>query len=100
MCRVVRHTIQALPLRSMLISEICRDKTEMFTLTRLLRTVLFLTGLFVASTSVVAQSSTVIEPCPATPAQTPALNVPAKARAKVIQAAVVSSMSDDPAVTD
>ena len=99
MCRVVRHTIQALPLRSMLISEICRDKTEVFTLTRLLRTVLFLTGLFVASTSVFAQSSTVIEPCPATPAQTP-LNISAKVGAKVSETAVDSSLPDDPAVTD
>ena len=84
----------------MLISEICRDKTEMFTLTRLLRTVLFLTGLFVASTPVFAQSSTVIEPCPATPAQTPALNVPAKVGAKVSETVVDSSISDDPAVRD
>ena len=99
MCRVVRHTIQALPLRSMLISEICRDKTEAFTLTRLLRTVLFLTGLFVASTSVFAQSSTVIEPCPATPAQTP-LNIPAKVGAKVSETVVDSSLSDDPDVRD
>src|SRR6185436_18734076 len=99
MCRVVRHTIQALPLRSMLISEICRDKTEVFTLTRLLRTFLFLTGLFVASTSVFAQSSTVIEPCPATPAQTP-LNIPAKVGAKVSETVVDSSISDDPAVRD
>jgi len=99
MCRVVRHTIQALPLRSMLISEICRDKTEAFTLTRLLRTVLFLTGLFVASTSVFAQSSTVIEPCPATSAQTP-LNIPAKVGAKVSETVVDSSLSDDPDVRD
>src|ERR1044072_3488397 len=100
MCCVVRHTIQALPLRSMLISEICRNKTEVFTVARLLRTVLFLTGLFVASTSVFAQSSTVIEPCPATPAQTPALNVPAKGGAKGSETAVDSSISDDPAVRD
>src|ERR1043166_606376 len=100
MCRVVRHTIQALPLRSMLISEICPDKTEVFTLTRLLRTVLFLTGLFVASTPVFAQSSSVIEPCPATPTQTPALNIPAKVSAKVSETAVDSSISDDPAVRD
>ena len=100
MCRVVRHTIQALPLRSMLISEICPDKTEVFTLTRLLRTVLFLTGLFVASTPDFAQSSSVIEPCPATPTQTPALNIPAKVSAKVSETAVDSSISDDPAVRD
>ena len=83
----------------MLISEICRDKTEVFTLTRLLRTVLFLTGLFVASTSVFAQSSTVIEPCPATPAQTP-LNIPAKVGARVSETVVDSSLSDDPDVRD
>jgi 2',3'-cyclic-nucleotide 2'-phosphodiesterase (5'-nucleotidase family) len=83
----------------MLISEICRDKTEVFTLTRLLHTVLFLTGLFVASTSVFAQSSTVIEPCPATPAQTP-LNIPAKVGAKVNETVVDSSLSDDPDVRD
>ena len=82
----------------MLISEICRDKTEVFTLTRLLRTFLFLTGLFVASTTVFGQSSTVIEPCPASPAQMPALNVPAKVGAKVSETVVDSSISDDPAV--
>ena len=84
----------------MLISEICRDKTEVFTLTRLLRTILFLTGLFVASTTVFAQSPTVIEPCPATPAQTPALSIPAKVGAKVSETVVDSSISDDPAVKD
>ena len=100
MCRVVRHTIQALPLRSMLISEICRDKTEVFKLTRLLRTFLFLTALFVASTTVFAQSSTIIEPCPALPTQTPALNIPAKVGAKVSESPVDSSIPDDPAVRD
>jgi len=84
----------------MLISEICRDKTEVFTLTRLLRTFLFLTGLFVASTTVFAQSSTVIEPCPATPAQTPPLNIPAKVGANVSETVVDSSISDDLAVKD
>jgi 2',3'-cyclic-nucleotide 2'-phosphodiesterase (5'-nucleotidase family) len=84
----------------MLISEICRDKTEVFTLTRLLRTFLFLTGLLVASTTVFAQSSTVIEPCPATPAQPPALNIPAKAGAKVSETVVDSSIPDDGAIRD
>jgi len=100
MCRVVRHTIQALPLRSMLNSEICGDKTVLFTLTRVLRTFFFASSLFIASTTVFAQSSTVIEPCPATPSQTAAVNNGTKVGTKVSQTVVDSSISDNPAVRD
>jgi len=97
MCRVVRHTIQALPLRSMLSSKICGDKTEVFTLTRLLRTIFFVSSLGIASMTVFAQSSTVIEPCPATPSQRPAVSG-TTVGTKVSQTVVDSSISDDPVV--
>jgi len=100
MCRVVRHTIQALPLRSMLSSEICGDKTEVFTLTRLLRTFFFLICLVFASTQVFAQTSSVIEPCPATPAVTNSISNPTKVGTKVSETAIDSSIADDPAVSD
>ena len=70
----------------------------MFTLTRLLRTFFFLTSLVVASTAAFAQSSTVIEPCPATPAVTNSANNPTKVGTKVSETAVDSSIADDPAV--
>src|ERR1043165_9431180 len=96
MCRVVRHTIQALPLRSMLNSEICGDKTVRFTLTRVLRTLFFVSSLAIASTTVFAQSSTVVEPC----SQTAAVNNGTKVGTKVSQTVVDSSIADDPAVRD
>ena len=72
----------------------------LFTLTRVLRTFFFVSSLVIASTTVFAQSSTVVEPCPATPAQTPPLNIPAKVGAKVSETVVDSSISDDPALRD
>lgn len=69
MCRVVRHTMQALPFRSMLYSEIDGDKTEMrvtLALARMLRLVpLFLVLILFASTGFA--QGTVIEPCTPTP---------------------------------
>ena len=100
MCRVVRHTIQALPLRSMLSAEICGDKTEVFTLTRLLRVFLFLTCLVVACSQVLAQSSTVIEPCPATPVVPNSFNTPSRVGTKVNETVIDSSIADDPGVRD
>src|SRR6476659_9018746 len=101
MCRVVRHTIQALPLRSMLNREIHGDKTEVFGLTRLLRTFFILISLIVSSTAVVAQSSTFIEPCPAqTPAATGNANVRPKVEVKVSETVIDSTIADDPAVRD
>ena len=84
----------------MLSGEISGDKTEVFTLTRLLGTFFFLTSLLFASTTVFAQSSTVIEPCPATPAAGSAVNNPAKVGNKVSETAIDSSIADDPAVRD
>lgn len=72
----------------------------MFNLTRLLRTFLFLTSLVVASTTVSAQSSTVIEPCPATPRVSNGVKTPTKVGTKASETVVDSSTRDDPGVTD
>jgi 2',3'-cyclic-nucleotide 2'-phosphodiesterase (5'-nucleotidase family) len=87
----------------MLKREIHRDKTEVFTLTRLLRPLLFLTCLVIASATAFAQTSTVIEPCPATRPQKPAIangaNAPSKVGSKVSETVIDSSIPDDPAVS-
>ena len=71
MCRVVRHTMQALPFRSMLYNEIHGDKTEMRVTLALVRALLLLSVLGSFSLSGFGQSK-VIEPCPATPSPSPA----------------------------
>ncbi len=85
----------------MLNREIHGDKTQVFGLSCLLRTFFILTSLVISSTAVVAQSSTVIEPCPAqTPAATGSASVPAKVDVKVSETVIDSAISDDPAVRE
>jgi len=70
-----------------------------FTLTRLVRAFFFLTCFVIASTSGFAQSSTVIEPCPATPVINTNSKTPAKIDTKVSETLIDSSIADDPSVT-
>jgi 2',3'-cyclic-nucleotide 2'-phosphodiesterase (5'-nucleotidase family) len=100
MCRVVRHTIQALPLRSMLGSQIHGEKTQMRYVfkTRVLTSIAILVTLLVFTTSLVAQTPA-IEPCPATPA--PKLigsTVASPSSSKASETQVDSSLADDPDV--
>ena len=100
MCRVVRHTIQALPLRSMLSSQILGDKTQMrdvFVLNRLLRPLFLLTSSFIFCAISLAQSPA-IEPCPATPSPKSTARVtlgPAKTGEKASQTLIDASVADD-----
>ena len=101
---VVRHTIQALPYRSMLSSEFHRDKTDesnRFNLARLLRTSILILLISIAAPALYAQS-TAIEPCQSTPTPKPGTAVipsaPAKVGAKASQSVIDSSIPDDPAV--
>ena len=88
----------------MLSSEIHGDKTEVFRLISLLRALLLLTCLAVPSATAFAQASSAIEPCPATPAQKPAVasstNLPAKVGSKVSKSVIDSTIPDDPAVKE
>src|SRR5882724_3271614 len=75
MCRMVRHTMQALPFRSMQYSQIDGDKTEMrvtFAPPYRLRVLLLFVFALALCVPVAFAQSTVIEPCPATPAPSPA----------------------------
>jgi 2',3'-cyclic-nucleotide 2'-phosphodiesterase (5'-nucleotidase family) len=100
MCRVVRHTIQALPLRSMLGSEIHGEKTQMRYVfkTRVLTYPAILLTVLVFATSLMAQSP-VIEPCPATPAPkilSSTVTTPTGSKASETQ--IDSSIASDPDV--
>jgi len=97
MCRVVRHTIQALPFRSMLDKTIQRDKTVMHDGpgSRSIRILLFLVALLIAAPQLQAQT-TAIEPCPAGKPETVA--TPTKVGAKATKIAVDSGIANDPAV--
>src|SRR5262245_61573416 len=86
----------------MLIREIHGDKTEVFTLPRLLRPLLFLTCVVISTATVLAQTSSVIEPCPATP-QKPAIAsgaIPTKVGSKVNETVIDSNIAEDPAVRE
>jgi len=105
MCRVVRHTIQALPCRSMLRGKLVGDKTTMrnlFVLTRLVRSI-SLIGIMVFGASVLlAQApAPAIEPCPATPTPKPGIantSTPVKVKTTAKQTEIDSDIADDPAV--
>jgi len=104
MCRMVRHTIQALPFRSMLSSENDGDKTVMrdaFVHNRICRTALLLIALLITTSSISAQSSA-IEPCQATPTPKPGTSAsttnPTKVDAKASQTLIDSSIPVDPAI--
>lgn len=74
----------------------------MHRLSRLLRPLVLLTCLVVSSVSVFAQGSTVIEPCPATPAQKPvvasSVNAPTKIGSRASETIIDSTIADDTAV--
>jgi len=100
----VRHTIQALPFRSMLSSENDGDKTVMrdaFVHNRICRTALLLIALLITTSSISAQSSA-IEPCQATPTPKPGTSAsttnPTKVDAKASQTLIDSSIPADPAI--
>ena len=101
MCCVVRHTIQALPFRSMLSNEIHGDKIgmrNMLSVARLIHPTLVLFVLLIASPVLLAQSAP-IEPCPATPTTKPASatpGTPTKVSVKASETIIDSSIADDP----